>query len=235
VNAVFLALLAVYVIYALTMNRHDESGHSRITKLAGVAMHAPLFLVSCYCAWRADVFSRQLVSPVYIAVGLVGGHLIFALSLLLTHRSFRTAFDHFTDLSALWDYIADHPDILTRFIGVAAGEEIIYRAAAQPTVIDLAGNAYVGIVLIAAAFSVVHRHFFRNPMEQSAEFAAFAIVLGVLYYWTGSLILVLAIHAVRNIEIAYLEYMIEQEEHEEDTAAAGPETMPDLQGGPEHV
>ena len=59
---------------------------------------------------------------------------------------------------------------------------------------------------------MVHAHFFRNSLTQSVEFVMFALLLGVLYWLTGSLIFVIAIHAIRNIEIAYLEFLGKLEE-----------------------
>ena len=77
-----------------------------------------------------------------------------------------------------------------------------------------------GIVLIAAAFVVVHKHFFENTWYVSVEFCAFALLIGVLYYWTESFILVIVIHALRDIEIAYLEYLVKVEELGDEAQAA---------------
>ncbi|HQE84626.1 MAG TPA: CPBP family intramembrane metalloprotease, partial [Candidatus Hydrogenedentes bacterium] len=95
---------------------------------------------------------------------------------------------------------------------VAITEEIIYRATAQSSFVSLLGHAWAGIVLTAVLFSVVHAHFFRNSFSQSLEFVLFAVLIGVLYWSTGSLIFVIAIHAIRNIEIAYIEFLGKLEE-----------------------
>jgi hypothetical protein len=47
----------------------------------------------------------------------------------------------------------------------------------------------------------------------------FAELLGVLYWLTGSLIFVIAVHAIRNIEIAYLEFLGKLEELGDEEAA----------------
>ena len=66
----------------------------------------------------------------------------------------------------------------------------------------------------------MHKHFFENTRAVSVEFCAFGLLLGVLYYWTQSFVLVVVIHAMRDIEIAYLEYLIKVEELGDEEAAA---------------
>ena len=224
-SEVFSFLLLVYVAHALLNNRQPDQQRTAAVKWAVVVIHLLLFVVACWIGAREGVFSRALLSPVHIGAGLLAGHLIFGVSLLLTHLSWRAAAGHFLDLRPLWDYGADHPEILSRFVIVAAGEELIYRVAAQSLAITYTGSSAAGIIIVAGLFSVVHKHFFKNTVGQSAEFVVFAVALGVLYYWTGSLILVLVIHAVRNIEIAYLEYIVESEE-DDSAAPLSQETKP---------
>jgi hypothetical protein len=47
----------------------------------------------------------------------------------------------------------------------------------------------------------------------------FAVLLGVLYWHFESLIFVIAVHAIRNIEIAYLEFLGKLEELGDEEAA----------------
>lgn len=172
-----------------------------------------LFLVACYLGFQYGVLSRELVSPVGIGLGLVAGHAIFGLSLLATHQSVKDVGEHLLDVRGVWAFVVENPQVLLQFVSVSIGEEMIYRVAGQPLAIAaLGGNAVVGIVVVALAFSFVHEHFFRNEFSQSAEFLVFSLTLGILYYVTGSLILVIVIHAVRNIEIAMLEHAVRVEE-----------------------
>jgi len=177
-----------------------------------VLTQTALFSAACYLGVRQGVFSRQLVSPVFIGIGLLAGHLVFGLSLLATRHSLRDAAAHFVDFGSLWEFAVETPAVLMQFIVVGIAEELIYRVAAQPLLIEWTGSAFVGVVLVALGFSFVHEHFFNNPFRQSMEFFGFALLLGGLYYFTGSLILVIVIHAVRNIEISFLEYLIRIEE-----------------------
>jgi len=209
VTASFLILFSVYVVHAIHVNRRPEAEGAIARKRGALWLHVPLTLVALYLAFREGVFSRELVSPIHIGLGLAAGHLVFGLSLLSTHGSIGTAVDQMMDLGSLWAFAVENPNVLLRFAGVSLGEELIYRAVAQPILIDMTRSAVFGILLVAAAFCVVHRHFFRNPLGQSAEFVGFAFLIGMLYYFTESFALVLAIHAVRNIEIAYLEKAIE--------------------------
>lgn len=207
-----LVLLALHIVHAVVTNRLQDAPRSTAHTVLTVLAQSPLFLLACVYALMLGAFSRQLVSPVYIGLGLVAGHLIFGLSLFATHRSLSDAFELFLDFRSIWAYSVDYPIVLTRFISVAVGEEIIWRAAAQTELLQRFGSPMAAIFVVALLFSVVHKHFFRNTLGVSIEFLAFAVALGALYYWTQSLILVIVIHAVRDIEIAYLEYLVKVEE-----------------------
>ncbi len=138
----------------------------------------------------------------------------------------KSAWIHFKDFAGLCDYALESPLVLGHFILVAFVEEIIWRVAAQTILIELLTNLFtpllgfsasfwagaLGILIVAALFSMSHKHFFENSLLISAEFFGFAILLGVLYYWTSSFILVIVIHALRDIEITFLEYQIRSEE-----------------------
>jgi membrane protease YdiL (CAAX protease family) len=170
-------------------------------------LQTPLFLLACWLAWRHGAFTRALVSPPAVVLGLALGHLVFALSLYITHRVWRDTWSHVCDLGGLGRFLADNPLIIMRFFSVAAVEEIIYRAAAQPLLLGLPGGAWTAIPATALLFSLVHEHFYHNTPAGSAEFLAFAFLLGLLYHVTGSLTLVIMIHVMRNLESVYLEYL----------------------------
>jgi membrane protease YdiL (CAAX protease family) len=198
------------------------------------ALQLPLFYIGCWFAYHAGLFTRDLVSPVHIALGLAAGHLIFGLSLLITHRCLSSTWEYFIDLGALWNYVIENPLILGRFIIVGFCEEIIWRAAFQPMAVTLiAGWAaaaagpqaapwgvFAALMLVAVMFAVSHKHFFENSFIVSLEFLGFAVLLSVLYHLTGSLILVIVIHALRDIEITYLEYLVHLEETGDEEQAA---------------
>lgn len=204
-RAAFTGLLAAYLLWSLyTVRRGPKAGRF---DPAAFALQAPLFLLAfIYCA-RGELFTRALVNPAAWILGIVLGHLVFALSLLITHGVWRDALAHFLDLRGLGGFLAEHPVILGRFFCVAATEEIIYRGAAQPLLAGWPGGFWLSIPLTALLFSMVHDHFFRNGITAAAEFLLFALALGILYHLTGSLALVILVHVTRNLESVYLEYV----------------------------
>jgi membrane protease YdiL (CAAX protease family) len=74
--------------------------------------------------------------------------------------------------------------------------------------------------VVAFLFAVVHEHFFKNTLVVSFEFFGFALLLGGLYYWTESLILVILIHVVRDFEITFLEFVIKVHEYGDEERAS---------------
>jgi len=236
VSIAFLFLLVLHTAVSVVKHRGQagDEGRRELPRKLLIASQFALFVLAIVFAYRSDAFSRDLFSPVAIGVGLLAGHLIFGFSLLVIYRSIEDAFSYFFDFGAIWDFVIEHPYVLSRFILVGVSEEIVWRAAGQPIVVDFAlgasflneGQAGVlGVCIIAVAFAVVHDHFFRNSLIVSLEFLGFALVLGVLYYFTGSLILVIIVHAMRDIEICYLEYLVKvQELGDEEQAAASIES-----------
>ncbi len=224
----FSLALALHIAFSVIVarNKPEEPGQrpSKSVLFFNTIMSTALLVLACRMAYNHGVFTRQLVSPVYIAIGLVSGHFIFTLSLLVTHKSVSDAMTHFTRVPEMNKFVIDHPIVLSRFASVGIGEEIIWRGAAQLMLIDMIGagtrNATVVILVVAFFFAIVHKHFLKNSLLTSTEFLCFAIFLGVLYYLTGSLILVIIIHAVRDIEVAFLEYLIMVDELGDEEAAS---------------
>jgi membrane protease YdiL (CAAX protease family) len=212
VTLVFLFFFVLYLLHALAANRAEVDGAPRAPSRLTLLLQSPLFFSALYLGYHEGLLSRDLVSPLSIGGGLLLGHLFFGLSLLITHRELRDASEHVLDWGALWRFLVENPSLLFRFLAVSITEELIYRVAAQPLFTAWTGSALVGIGLVAVVFAVIHWHFFRNPVIQSAEFLGFAILLGVLYHWTGSFSLVVTIHTVRNLEIVYLEYLVKLSE-----------------------
>jgi len=238
-RVVFVCLLLVHVVYSVVTRRRDEQGSREKTggwrgRLPGIVTQTPAFLLALYFSFRAGAYTRDLMSPLAIGAGLAAGHIIFGLSLWMTYRCFTDVARHFLDFGPIWSFAVDNPTILMRFVWVSVAEEIIWRVTAQPIVVawfaglaqgwggpaasGLGGSVVSasalagGILLVAVAFSLVHKHFFRNQFWVSFEFIIFAVVLGAAYHFTESLIFVVVVHAVRNLEIAYLDYLIKLEQ-----------------------
>lgn len=215
----FLVLLGAYIAYSVVINRREQGVNLRRPPVALVLLQTPLLVLAFYFAAQRGVFSRDLVSPVRIGLGVVVGHLVFGISLLITHRNLQDAAWHFVDFGSLWRFLVEIPGLLLRFFGVSFIEEMIFRVNAQAIVIEWTQHPLLAIILVAAAFSAVHQHFFRNPPVQSIEFAGFALLLGALYYWTNSLVLVMVVHTLRNLESLYLDYLVKVDELGDETLA----------------
>lgn len=233
-TALFLSLLGLHVAHALVaaLRRRFGAERSLAGRYFGVATQTLVFMLGFYLAWRMGAFSRDLLNPLYIAAGLLAGHLIFGLSLLIIYRSVEDATSYFFDFGALWRFIVEHPYVLSRFILVGVTEEIVWRAVAQPAVIEWAAPLggltglgeiaapLAGVIAVAIAFAVVHDHFFTNSKLISTEFMLFSLALGGLYYGTGSLILVIIVHTMRDVEICHLEYIVKVHEYGDESKAA---------------
>jgi len=212
VSFALLGFLAAYAVYAIFLGQRGDATEAPRQRPMDYFLQTPLFVLACWCAAMDGAFSRDLVSPVSIGAGLALGHVVFFLSLAAVHRGVGDAFGHFLDLPALGRFLAESPQLIFRFLAVSVIEEVIYRAAAQPVLLALTGSAWVAVPLVAAVFCVTHGHFFRNAFWDSVEFAAFSLLLGMLYHWTHSLSLVIVVHTMRNLEIVFIEFLGKVEE-----------------------
>lgn len=179
-----------------------------------------LLLMALRYAWETGSIGRDLVNPGYVLGGLLLGHIVFALSCAITQDWLPYITGHFFNIRELREFLKENPETIFRFSLGVFSEELLYRAAAQPMLIAATDSPLLGIVVVAAVFSVIHWHFFRNPLLGSVEFVGFALLLGVLFHFTGSLTLVILVHAVRNLEIVFIEHLVALEESggEDDTA-----------------
>ena len=131
------------------------------------------------------------------------------ISLIFSHRSLDTLRDiaaYVADPRPLGRFVGQSPRQLFACLDVSLIEELIYRVAAQGVLLEITGSPWIAVGVTALLFSMVHRHFFYNHVVDSAEFFAFSLLLGALYYTTGSFMLVVMIHTIRNIEIVYFDH-----------------------------
>jgi membrane protease YdiL (CAAX protease family) len=163
-----------------------------------------------------------------VLAGVLAGYAVHAVSLLVTNgvqhlRELLPALgDYFSSWRARWEYFADNPMVMGMLAVNSVVEEILYRAAAQSLLIEATGRPWACILLVAILFSAAHQHFLRGPLLEGVEFLAYAVLLGALYYATGSLVFVMVIHTVRNFELYYQQFLIEKEKAE----AGGAESPP---------
>lgn len=208
---VFLGLFSVYIVETLwTQLRHGAEKRQKLGVFR-VAVQLPLFVLAAYLAVRSGAIDRRLVSLVEILPALAAGHLIFVASVLATHTSLRDSWEIFKDWESLRDFFVNNPYLTFRTIQISFTEEVIYRAVLQALLV-LWWGPVPGILFAAAVFTISHEHVFRNSWRETLEFVAFSLLLGTLYYATSSLAAVVAIHVVRNFEIASLEFSVRVQE-----------------------
>lgn len=208
-TAAYLALWLAYSLYWLKLNLFGMRTTPRVLYL----LQGGMLILACIWAARTGVFSRYLWSPADVAAGLVAGHMLFALSLLLISRSRSQAAEQLADARGLLEFMGQTPGLMFRFLGICVIEELIYRAAAQSMLLQVTGSPVLAIVATAAGFCFVHPRPFRKGWTSSLEFIAFALLIGVLYHVTFSLTLVVLVHFVRNMETTCLEFYALQDEH----------------------
>jgi len=220
VIALFGVFFLGYFLHALYANLASAEQDATVKPGPNVfLLQTPLFILSIFIAAREGYMDRGLISPPFIALGVLAGHLTFAVSVWITHRNGQDAWKHFTHIRPVLYFFQESPTLIIRFLVISVIEEIIYRAALQPLLINWSSNPIFAIAVVAILFSVVHWHFFRNRLPDSLEFLGFSILLGVLFYYTGNLALVILIHTLRNLEIVYLEYLVKLDELKDETSA----------------
>jgi membrane protease YdiL (CAAX protease family) len=207
----FAGAMLLFVMLAQLKKKGSEiaGGAARAFYLSGGVLQTALLVLACFIAYDDGVIGRSLFDPKWVILGLVAGHAIFGISLIFSHRSLDTLRDiaaYAIDFRPLGCFVGKSPRQLFACLDVSLIEELIYRVAAQGALLALTGSPWIAIGTTALLFSMVHRHFFYNHVVDSVEFFAFSLLLGVLYYATGSFMLVVMIHTMRNIEIVYFDH-----------------------------
>jgi len=86
----------------------------------------------------------------------------------------------------------------------AIGEELTFRGVLQQSLVRGTKNAHVGIILSAAIFSFIHFQFYGFLPRMFL-----GILLGYLFYYSGSLWTSILMHFINNgaaVVVAYLDY-----------------------------
>jgi membrane protease YdiL (CAAX protease family) len=138
----------------------------------------------------------------FAIIGLAGGHILFGVSLLLTNGSVRETVQYTFTLRQAVGFWAKRPMPLVQALIVAFYEEFVWRATVQEDLVARLGSPFVAVPVAAIFFTVLHRHTFTDR-HQKVEFLIFSLILGGAYLATGSLVLVVLIHAVRNTDIRF--------------------------------
>ncbi len=216
-STVFAAIFSVYLASVVYANWSAAGREQSVPSSRALALQTPVVVLALVIAWQAGYLGRELVAAWFIAGGFLVGYAAFALSMLLTRGwsinlpFLRELCAFFANGRARWNYFVEHPRRVQLVLLGSIGEELIYRAAAQTVLLAWTGSAWWAIAVVAVVFSAAHRHFLRNAPRESFEFLLFALLLGGLLHLTGSLTLVIVVHAIRNFEIDLLEHLSETE------------------------
>lgn len=199
---IFILFFVIYFVLEFFQNISQTHKFSVLTRIiqTGVFLFAVGYLVAHH------ILPRNFFSvPGWIA-GLLLGHVFYSLGFLITVGFDPIVKKQFLSLLDLIRFSWLSPVILGRTFTVALTEEIIYRAGIQSILIEKIQNVPMVILVVAIAFTLVHKHIFHNRVSQNIEFLFFSIIIGVLYHITQDLGFVTILHFVRNMESIYLEF-----------------------------
>lgn len=226
----FWCLFAAYHVIAITRNirKRDEGAGGARRRGYAFWLQAPLMAAAVWLANDFGALSRDLVNPLFVAVGFLIGYAVHGISLVVTnlskdYRGLAAGLgEYFGEWGRRGRYFANTPEVFFVLVMNSIVEETIYRGAAQPLLLHATGNPWLAVAVVAILFSAGHKHFLRGRAIESVEFVVYALLLGGLYHWTGSLILVIVAHTVRNFELHFQKFLIKVEElgNEEEALAA---------------
>lgn len=189
----FLAVLSCYVVLAAFAR--PASRLSRINFLLGNA----LLVFALALNWRAFGGTPPF-RPLLVVAAVLCGQLLYMFAVLATKLSFRKAVSAAIPSVHVVTSCRRRPLLLAQCLFVATYEEFLWRATAQPLLGQLLGNPAAVILIIAVLFTFLHQRMFTHNIER-AEFLVFSVVLGSIYHATSSLLFVVIVHAIRDINI----------------------------------
>jgi membrane protease YdiL (CAAX protease family) len=190
---VLLALLLVYVVVAALAPTAKR--FSRLNFVLGNV----LFLLALALNWRAFRGTPPF-RPVLIFVALVCGQVLYMFAVLATKRSLKEAISAAMPSSNIAVLCRYSPLVLLQYCFIATYEEFVWRATAQPFLERLFANAGTAVLVTACLFTLLHQKMFTHAIER-VEFILFSAFLGLIYYLTSSLLFVVVVHVIRDINI----------------------------------
>lgn len=216
-TTLFAVLLFIHAMQSFVAGlRHlkasDDAPVPRFTPLDAM-LHVPLFAIAIFYTIQSEAWGRDMLSPLHWIAGFAIGHVFFTISVLITHKSVSDARETLTDIRDLVDFVLNAPSVISRYVTVAFGEEVIWRMAGQGIIVGLLATVLpaqqavmAGVFIVALLFTLAHEKVLRRGWLVQIEFMLFSLALGAIYYYTGSIALCMAIHFVRDVEIVYDEY-----------------------------
>lgn len=210
-------IVGLFVMYVMLEVGENLLKYNWLPKCVGVSQFA-LLLISIIYLFNYTIFPRNLLFFPTWLMGILIGHLLYTLGLILTSWNLQMV-SHLISFLNILKFCFLSPLILSRTFTGAVIEEVIYRGFFQAILADYFKSYLIGILIVAIGFSLVHKHIFKSSLLQSVEFFVFSIVLGVLYYFTYDLGLVTMVHFWRNMSTNYLDYLEKIEENRDSEQA----------------
>jgi membrane protease YdiL (CAAX protease family) len=161
-----------------------------------------LACVALVVSGRAPELVAELIDPVGALIGVGLGVLAFALSLALLEGPRRGVATWLATLHGFVRVGVPARRLLT-LLGRASYEEAFWRGTLQVLLARLLPT-FAAVACIAGAFTARHvylEYVNRRPRGRARifEFAVFALILGSSYALSERLIVVVMIHATRNV------------------------------------
>jgi len=138
----------------------------------------------------------------WLAVGVAVGAVAFTASVALLGNPVAVVADSLRRLPDMFLAHARRPMAILYYLAVATSEEFIVRVTLQGAVL---GGGAVAIAVTSLLFGAVHCRPGRGVLTlEMLDLLLFSCLMGVLFDVTHSLPLVVAAHAVRNLNAAYM-------------------------------
>lgn len=190
---IFVAFLLVYV--ALAAFAPTGSKLSRVNLVLGNA----LVVAGLVLNWRAFQGTPPF-RPLLIPVALLCGQLLYVAAVLATKLSIKEALSAAIPSADIATTCRRQPLLLVQYCFMVTYEEFLWRASAQQFLEDIFTNAPSAILMTACLFTLLHQKKLKLNAER-IEFLVFSIILGLIYYFTASLLFVVLVHAMRVVNV----------------------------------
>ena len=173
--------------------------HKRFTNLLFLARGLEILIVLASSSWKF-IFNSANFNRGFLVLSVLLGHRRYFQCLLITRLTFCEAFKYSLAIPFLLRFYNHLPWVIWHYFWIALREELLLRAGVQ----YFSGNSPIAIIATATLFTGTH---IINPGKLNLwslfEFWIFAILLGLLFGKSESLLLVIGIHAIRNTNLTF--------------------------------
>lgn len=163
-----------------------------------LAFFIGLFLISIFQRYRI-LLNLYNYNPLWLISGLLTGHLLFFVSLIINRLSLKEALKFSLPFKSIYRYYLSHKLIVRKYFFVSLYEEFLWRGTIQ----YLLGSSYLAVTITAFLFTITHVRQRGNNVFEILDLLLFAFLLGLLFFCYQNILFVIILHAIRNINISY--------------------------------